>query len=134
MRLPPDLPPPRKRKMLASTLAAFGTVLMREVRHPWVMAMFRLAVTEAERSPDVAEALDAARDGNRRALADLLARAQSGGLIGVGEPLEMARQYLGLFWEDFMITLLLQLSEPPASNEIELRASKATAAFLKLHT
>jgi AcrR family transcriptional regulator len=54
MRLAPDLPAPRNRAMLASTLAAFGATVVREVCQPTVMAMFRLAICEAERSPDEA--------------------------------------------------------------------------------
>ena len=87
MRLPPDLPPPRSREMLASTLTAFATNLVRETSHPAVIATFRLAIAEATRSPEIAQALDTAgRDATRRALAELLASAQSTGLIGPGEP------------------------------------------------
>src|SRR5262245_62305968 len=60
MRLPPDLPTPRSRQMLASTLTAFATNLVREVSHPSVIAMFRLAIAEATRSPAIAQALDIA--------------------------------------------------------------------------
>src|ERR1700730_18736689 len=34
MRLPPDLPIPGSRQMLASTLTAFATNLVREISHP----------------------------------------------------------------------------------------------------
>src|SRR5262245_13545364 len=44
MRLPPDLPSPHTRQMLASTLTAFATNLVREVCHPSVIAAFRLAI------------------------------------------------------------------------------------------
>src|ERR1700757_3223071 len=100
MRMPPDLPAPRTREMLAATLTTFATNLVREVSHPSVIAAFRLAIAEATRSPEIAQALDVAgRDATRGALAELLANAQSSGLIGSGEPSEMAAQYLGLLWE-----------------------------------
>jgi AcrR family transcriptional regulator len=135
MRLSPDLPMPSDWKMLASTLTAFGTNLMCEVCHPSVMAMFRLAITEVDRSPEVARALDSAgRKATRLALADILTHAQSKGLIVAGDPAEMARQYLALLWEDLMITLLLRLTDAPTADEINRRASNATAAFLTLHT
>jgi AcrR family transcriptional regulator len=134
MRLPPDLPTPRSRQMLASTLTAFATNWVREVSHPSVIATFRLAIAEATRSPGIAQALDVAgRDATRGALAELLANAQSNGLIGSGEPTEMATQYLGLVWEGLMVGLLLGVAATPEPAEAERRATKATAAFMQLH-
>jgi AcrR family transcriptional regulator len=134
MQLPPDLPTPRSREMLASTLTAFATNLVRETSHPAVIATFRLAIAEATRSPEIAQALDSAgRDATRRALAGLLASAQSTGLIGPGEPAELAMQYLGLVWEVLMVGLLLGVAARPEPAEAERRAAKATAAFMQLH-
>jgi AcrR family transcriptional regulator len=134
MRLPPDLPTPRSRQMLASTLTAFATNWVREVSHPSVIATFRLAIAEAARSPEIAQALDSAgRDATRGAVAELLSNAQSNGLIGSGEPTEMATQYLGLLWEGLMVSLLLGVAATPKPAEAERRATKATAAFMELH-
>ena len=134
MRLPPDLPTPRSRQMLASTLTAFATNIVREVSHPSVIATFRLAIAEATRSPEIAQALDVAgRDATRGALAELLANAQSIGLVGPGEPREMATQYLGLLWENLMVGLLLGVAASPEPAEAERRATRATAAFMQLH-
>jgi AcrR family transcriptional regulator len=133
MRLPPDLPSPRTRQMLASTLTAFATNLVLEVSHPSVIATFRLAIAEATRSPEIAQALDVAgRDAAHSALAELLANAQSSGLVGPGEPREMATQYLGLLWENLMVGLLLGVAPTPEPAEAARRAAKATAAFLQL--
>src|SRR6202007_2237927 len=108
MRLSPDLPTPRSRQMLASTLTLFATNLVLEVSHPSVIATFRLAIAEATRSPEIAEALDSAgRGATRRALAELLASAQATGLIGPADPMGMKMQYLGLFWGGLMVGLLL---------------------------
>jgi hypothetical protein len=99
-----------------------------------VIATFRLAIAEATRSPEIAHALDAAgRGAARRALAELLADAQSTGLVGSGEPAEMAIQYLGLLWEDLMVGLLLGVAARPEPAEAERRAARATAAFIQLH-
>jgi AcrR family transcriptional regulator len=134
MRLPPDLPSPRSRQMLASTLTAFATNLVLEVSHSSVIATFRLAIAEATRSPEIAQALDVAgRDAAHSALAELLANAQSIGLVGPGEPREMAAQYLGLLWENLMVGLLLGVAAPSEPADAEQRATKATAAFLQLH-
>jgi AcrR family transcriptional regulator len=134
MRLAPDLPAPRTRQMLASTLIAFATNLVREVSHASVIAMFRLAIAETARSPEIAQALDSAgRAATRSALAELLASAQSNGLIGPGEPVAMAAQYLGLLWEGLMVGLLLGTAATPEPAEAERRASTATAAFMQLY-
>ena len=134
MRLPPDLPTPRTRQMLASTLTSFASNLVREVSHPSVIATFRLAIDEATRSPEIAQALDVAgREATRGALAELLASAQSTGLIGPGETNEMAWQYLGLLWEGLIVGLLLGVAATPKPAEAERRATKATAAFMQLH-
>ena len=70
MGLTPDLPTPRTRQMLASTLTAFASNLVREISHPSVIAAFRLAIAEATRSPQIADALDTAgRDATRGAVA-----------------------------------------------------------------
>jgi AcrR family transcriptional regulator len=134
MRLPPDLPMPCNRQMLAATLTAFATNLVRETSHPSVIAAFRLAIAEATRSPEIAQTLDSTgRAAARRALLELLASAQSSGLIGPGDPAEMAMQFLGLVWETLQVGLLLGVAAAPQPAEAERRAAKATAAFMQLH-
>jgi hypothetical protein len=135
MRLPLALPEVADRKALAKTLVRFGATLVREVCHPAVVALFRLAIIETERSPDVARTLDEnGRKATREALADFLARAQSRGLIVGATPETMASQFLALLWGDLQITLLMRLSETPAPAEIEQRARAATATLLSLYS
>jgi AcrR family transcriptional regulator len=134
MRLLPDLPAPRTRQMLAATLTAFATNVVRETSDPDVLATFRLAIAEADRSPEIAEALDrTGRGAARAALAGLLAQAQSTGIIGAGNPTEMAMQYLGLVWEGLQVGLLLGVAKRPGPIEAERRAAKATDAFMRLY-
>jgi hypothetical protein len=64
MRLPPDLPTQTSRRILASTLISFATKWLCEISHPSVIATFRLAIAEATRSPEIAQA-SAARLGRR---------------------------------------------------------------------
>jgi hypothetical protein len=95
--------------------------------------MFRLAIAEATRSPEISQTLDiAGRTATRGALAELLTGAQSGGLLGQGDPTEMAAQYLGLLWEGLLVGLLLGVAARPAPVEAEQRAIKATSAFMRL--
>jgi AcrR family transcriptional regulator len=135
MARPAEPPTPRDREMLASILIAFAETLLREISHPHVIAMFRLAIAEAVRSPEIAQALDDfGREATRRKLVDLLTGAQSSGLLGPGEPTEMASQYFGLVWEGLMVGLLLGVAPSPDSAEIERRAAKAASAFMQLHS
>ncbi|MFZ1122973.1 MAG: TetR/AcrR family transcriptional regulator C-terminal domain-containing protein, partial [Candidatus Binataceae bacterium] len=134
MQLLPDLPAPRNRQMLAATLTAFATNLIRETTDAHVITAFRLAIAEASRSPEIAQTLDAAgRNGARHALAKLLANAQSSGLLGPADPTEMVAQYFGLLWEGLMVGLLLGVAPTPGPAEAAHRASKATTAFMLLH-
>ena len=95
--------------------------------------MFRLAIGEAERSPDVAGTLNASRSVNRNALAGLLAQAQAAGILGHGDPQQMMEQFFALLWGDLMVSRLLGVVASPNPAEIDRRAHAATEAFLKLY-
>ena len=58
LRPPEDLPEPHDRATLERILVTFGTQLLRETTHDTVIAVFRLAIAEAVRAPEVAAALD----------------------------------------------------------------------------
>lgn len=129
-----SLPVPENRGELASTLDAFAINLLREISHPTVIAVFRLAIAEAASSPEIARTLDTTgRAATRETLAGLLTGAQSAGLLGPGDLSEMVQQYLGLLWEGLMIELMLGVAPTPSPAEIEQRAKKATVAFLRLY-
>src|SRR5262249_27330693 len=55
--VPAHLPVPRDRRTLGRVLSEFGALLLREVSDPATIAVFRLAIAEAERAPEVARAL-----------------------------------------------------------------------------
>ena len=133
MRLSPDLPVPRSRDVLARVLLDFGAIVIREVSQPAVMAIYRLAISEAEHSPDVAAILNASRLANRNALAELLGRAKAYGILGPGDPQQMMEQFYGLLLGDLILSRLLGAVGTPHPDEIDQRARVATDAFLKLH-
>ncbi len=133
LRAPADLPEPRDRDTLQRALAAFGAQLLRETTDPAVIAVFRLAIAEAVRAPEVARALHSfGRQTSRAALTAIMTQARSRGLLS-GRPPEMAEQFAGLLWGDLMITLLLGIADTPVPREITRRARSAAAAFLQLH-
>jgi len=133
LRMPEDIPPVRDRETLARVLVSFGTQLLHEVSDPAVVAVFRLAIAEAERTPKVARALDTiGRQTSSAALREMLTRARSSGLLN-GDPAEMAEQFAALLWGDLMVDLLLRVADAPNPNVIKRRARNATAAFLRLY-
>jgi AcrR family transcriptional regulator len=131
--VPADMPVLRDRETLAQVLVSFGTKLVREVSHPAVIAVFRLAIAEVVQAPEVARALDSiGREAGRAALRKIMAAAQASGLL-TGRPAELAKQFTGLLWGDFMVSLLLGVAGRPTPREIARRAGEAAAAFLQLH-
>ena len=133
LKLPTDLPELRDRVTLRQTLASFGARLLGEVSEPAVVAMFRLAIAEASRTPDIARALnDIAMAASREALRGIMRRARAAGLLG-GEPAEMAGHFFGLLWGNLMLGLLLATAERPGRNEIARRAQAASEAFLRAY-
>jgi len=133
LRVPADLPEPRDRETLTGALATFGTQLLREISDPTVIAVFRLAIAEAVRAPEVARALDSiGGETSRAALRAIMTRAQSSGLLS-GQPAEMAEHFAGLLWGNLMVSLLLRVADRPSPREITRRARAAAAAFLQLY-
>jgi AcrR family transcriptional regulator len=133
LKAPVDLPALRDRDILVQVLTAFGTRLLTETTDPVVVAVFRLAISESVRAPEIAQALESiARKATRDALRDIMANAESAGLA-LGDPARMTEQFLGLLWGDLMTGLLLQAVSRPSAVVIARRASDATTAFLQLY-
>jgi AcrR family transcriptional regulator len=133
LQMPADLPEPSDRATFSRALEMLGTQLLRETSDPTVIAVFRLAIAEAVRAPEVAQALDAiGGETSRAALREIMTRARSAGLVS-GDPAAMAGHFAGLLWGNLMLGLLLRVAEQPAPREIARRAREATAAFLKVY-
>lgn len=118
--------------MLAATLEAFAANFLTETLHSDVIGMYRLAIAEALRSPEVAEMLEEARAANRAILYDLFLRAQGKGLLPSGDTAEMVRSYLALTSEDLILGRLLG-AQPPSRPQIARRAAQSAAEFLLSH-
>ena len=133
LRLAVDLPVPRDRETLARVLTGFGTQILSEVSEPPVIAVFRLAIAEATRAPEVAQTLNSvARETGRAALVEIMTRAQASGLLS-GRPADMGERFAALLWGDLMMGLLLRVVDRPSPREIARRARHATAGFLQLY-
>jgi AcrR family transcriptional regulator len=134
MQIVPKLPPAGSREGLAIILTGLGAAVLREVSDPVVMAVFRLAIAETQRAPEVAQTLETARQTVRSAVENVVAQAQSAGLLAPGEPaVAMSSQFLSLLWGDLMVSMLLRVRETPGPTETERRARRATADFLRLN-
>lgn len=130
---PGTVPEPRDRETLAAVLEAFGTRLLTEVTHPTVVAVFQLAVAEANRAPEVARVLETqGREANRAPLKKILSQAREAKLL-TGDIAEMAEQFMALLWGNLMMGLLLRVADAPSASEIRHRARNSTQALLKLH-
>jgi AcrR family transcriptional regulator len=133
MRLATDAPTPTDRETLAQVLTGFGAQLLREVTDPAVVAVFRIAIAEAENTPEIARSLHAiGRGTSRTALRQIMSQAISLRLVA-GEPAELSSQFASLLWGDLMISLLLRVADTPDPSEIKRRARGAVTAFLRLN-
>ena len=134
MRLPADWPALRDRQDLATALTEFGAVLLHEISDPDVIAVFRLAIAEADRSPEVARALDSyGRQASCAALREMLEQARSAGLLDDGDSSPRVAQFMALLLDDLVMSLALGLAARPAVAQIRQQARDATDAFLRLH-
>jgi AcrR family transcriptional regulator len=130
LKLPVDLPEITDRATLQQALVAFGSQLLREVSDPAVVTVFRLAISEAVRAPEIAQTLtDVAIAASREALREIMRRAIDAQLLGGTAP-EMAEHFFGLLWGSRMLGLLLNIAERPGAKEAVARAERAAAAFL----
>ena len=133
LQAPGDLPVPRDRGSLQQLLAGVGTQLLREVTDPAVIGVFRLAIAEVVRAPEVARTLDSiGRQATRATIGGVMARAVAAGLID-GQPAELSAEFGSLLFGDVMIGLLLGVADTPDPKDTAARAQWAAVAFIKLH-
>jgi AcrR family transcriptional regulator len=134
MQAPANLHAAEDRETLAEVLTAFGEQVLREITHPNVVAMFRLAIAEAVHAPEVAQTLDSiGRETIRSALRRIMTRARAAGLVD-GRPAELAERFGALLLGNVMVGLLLGIDDAPDARDISARARNATAAFLQLYS
>ena len=132
MRLPPEVPLSRTRDELAEVLTRLGSTILIEICDPRVTGVFRLAITEAQAAPEVAQTLNSTRQAVRNALYEVLAKAHAAGLLG-GDPDQMTGEFFALLFGDLQMSLLLRLRETPTQPEAHSRAQHATSVLLRLH-
>jgi len=133
-RQPLPLEPVQEMPALRSALEAYGTSFLTELTKPTVVAVYRLAVLEAHRSPEVVRTLNAlGKEANTQNLARFLRQAQKAKLLAPGNPTTIARQFTALLWGDTMLSLLLGSEGPPSPQDARKRAREAVRALLRLY-
>ena len=133
MRRPLDTttPVPQTRDALATSLVDLGVSILTTVCRPEVLTVFRLAIAESDRVPEIAQTLDSnGREANQKALTELVRKAQSLGLISAGDPGTLAARYISVLWGDLLIRLLMRVREAPTKREIEVRARAAMETLM----
>jgi AcrR family transcriptional regulator len=129
--LDPTIPMPQTREALAALLVELGASILNTACHPNVLTVFRLAIAESDRAPEIARTLHRnGREANQKALAELVRKAQSLGLVPAGDPGAMAAGYFSALWGDLLVGLLMRVWEAPTKREIEFRARAATETLM----
>ncbi|MBV9999829.1 MAG: TetR/AcrR family transcriptional regulator [Verrucomicrobia bacterium] len=119
-------PMPQSRDALAALLVELGVSILTTVCQPEVLTVYRLAIAESDRAPEIARTLDGSgREANQKALTELVGQAQARGLVRAGDPEALAIRYLAVLWGDLLIRLLMRVREAPTEREIEVRARAA---------
>jgi AcrR family transcriptional regulator len=131
--LDPATPAPQTRDALATLLVEFGVSLLKTVCHPEVLTVFRLAIAESDRAPEIGRALDrSGREANQKALIELIRKAQARGLVVAGDPDVLAGRYFAALLGGLQIQLLLRVRQAPSKREIDVRARAATETLMAL--
>ncbi len=131
MRLPADWPVPRNGQELEAGLVKFGSVMLQEISDPDVIAVYRLAICEANRSPEVAQALDLhGRQASSAALREILEGAQSAGLLKGADLGRVIGRFMTLLLGEVVMSTALGLRKRPGPDEIAQRAQEAARDLL----
>src|SRR5215475_1228379 len=134
MRLPKAFPPPADMASLESGLRQFGIILLKELMDPDVLAVFRLGISEAKRSPGIAASIN--EQGHKpanAALESLLRSAHAARLLASDDFPSMVARYRGLLLGDRMVYVLLGTVAPSTAREIDRRSRDAARLFLRLY-
>ncbi|KGE07439.1 hypothetical protein LA03_26005 [Burkholderia gladioli] len=134
MNLGAALPRATSAAMLEKVLASFASRLLVEVTDPIIITIYRLAIAEVARAPEIARTLDRiGRKASQQALTTWLAQAQQDELLGEGEAAALATEFLALAWNDLRTDLLLGVAPRPSAEALAEQARHAAAAFMRLH-
>ena len=116
---------------VAETLTVFGRHLLRIYMSPTVIGIYRLAVTEANRFPDLAKVFYEQGPGRTTIrLAQILEEAQKRDEIRMGDCRHLADRFMGMIRDNLHLQVVLGLRPPPSEKEADEAVRSAVDLFL----
>lgn len=133
MRRGLTLAPPESRATALEALERFGREFLTLLTDVSTVAVYRLAISEAGRAPELGRQLDLqGRGAVLESLQRWLALARERGALPVSDPERAGGSFLALLIGDLTVRQLLGAMAAPDAGEIARRASAASAAFQRL--
>jgi TetR/AcrR family transcriptional regulator, mexJK operon transcriptional repressor len=115
----------------AEVLARIGENACRAVLNPEVMALFRLAVAESYRFPQIGQAFyDSGPRAARAALARYLAAAAGNGDLAIPDPEMAADFFLGMLLDRGTLEMSLTATGTPDGETVRRRVDEAVALMM----
>jgi len=116
---------------LRATLTAFGRLLMGVYMSPAVVGIYRIAVTEANRFPDLVRSFYEQGPGRTEIrLAEVLEAAQKKGEIRTDDCLRAAGHLVGMLRDNLHLQIVLGLRPAPSEDEKREAVASAVEIFL----
>ena len=133
MTIDPRFGDPVDRASFLAILAAFGRRFLSEFLDPRRVGLYRLAITEASRSTDLAEALAAqGAERVRRSSIEFVGKAVAQGIVADEDAALVMESYFDVLVGPMQIQLLLGVRSTPTEEEIATRAERAVAVVARL--
>jgi AcrR family transcriptional regulator len=116
---------------LQETLTAFGRQLMAIYMSPTLIGVYRIAVTEANRFPDLVKSFYEQGPGRAASqLAEVLEGAKERGEIRADDCLRVAGHFVGMIRDNLHLQVVLGLRPPPSEQEVREAVASAVEIFL----
>ncbi|WP_377800634.1 TetR/AcrR family transcriptional regulator [Bosea eneae] len=126
--LPMDEPGGRD---LQETLTSFGQHLMSIYTSPALVGIYRIAITEANRFPDLVRSFYERGPGRATSqLAGVLERARERGDIRTDDCLRAAGHFVGMIRGNLHLQIVLGLRAPPSGEEMKETVASVVEIFL----
>ncbi len=116
---------------LRATLTVFGRHLMEVYMSPPVVGIYRIAVTEANRFPELVKAFYEQGPGRTTSrLAEVLELARARGDIRAGNSERLAEHFVGMIRDNLHLQVVLGLRPAPSQEEVHEAVGSAVEVFL----
>jgi AcrR family transcriptional regulator len=116
---------------LRGTLTAFGQHLMGGYMSPTLIGIYRMAITEANRFPDLVRLFYEQGPGRATSqLAEVLEIAKKRGEIRADDCPRLAGHFVGMIRDNLHLQVILGLRSPPSDKEMRAAVASAVELFL----